>query len=122
MIPGTLGGGQGHFTIVHGDVVKSHSWLESCIIGWNCTVGQWVSMHYDTRNFGRGAGHFTIVHGAVVKSHSWLESCIIGWNCTVGQWVSMHYDTRGLWEGGRGISPVYTVMWSNLIPGWSPAS
>ena len=58
MIPGTLGGRQGHFTSVHGAVVKSHSWLESCIIGWNCTVGQWVSMHYDTRDSGRGAGAF----------------------------------------------------------------
>ncbi|KAI8771621.1 mannose-1-phosphate guanyltransferase beta [Biomphalaria glabrata] len=24
--------------------IKSHSWLESCIIGWKCVVGNWVRM------------------------------------------------------------------------------
>ncbi|CAG5124218.1 unnamed protein product [Candidula unifasciata] len=24
--------------------IKSHSWLESCIIGWRCVVGNWVRM------------------------------------------------------------------------------
>lgn len=31
-------------TILRGAKICSHSWLESCIIGWNCTVGQWVRM------------------------------------------------------------------------------
>ncbi|XP_064604453.1 mannose-1-phosphate guanyltransferase beta-like [Liolophura sinensis] len=31
-------------TILRGVKIKSHSWLESCIIGWNSTVGQWVRM------------------------------------------------------------------------------
>lgn len=31
-------------TILRGAHIKSHSWLESCIIGWNCVVGQWVRM------------------------------------------------------------------------------
>ncbi|XP_064486797.1 mannose-1-phosphate guanyltransferase beta-A-like [Ornithodoros turicata] len=31
-------------TLLNGATVKSHSWLESCIIGWRCTVGQWVRM------------------------------------------------------------------------------
>ena len=22
--------------------MKSHSWLDSCIIGWKCVVGRWV--------------------------------------------------------------------------------
>ena len=31
-------------TLLKGAVVKSHSWLSSCIIGWNCVVGQWVRL------------------------------------------------------------------------------
>lgn len=31
-------------TILRGAVIKSHAWLNSCIIGWNSTVGQWVRM------------------------------------------------------------------------------
>ncbi|PRD25289.1 UNVERIFIED_CONTAM: Gmppb [Trichonephila clavipes] len=29
-------------TLLKGCHVKSHSWIESCIIGWKCVVGQWV--------------------------------------------------------------------------------
>ncbi|CAI9716627.1 mannose-1-phosphate guanyltransferase beta [Octopus vulgaris] len=31
-------------TILKDAHIKSHSWLESCIIGWKCIVGQWVRM------------------------------------------------------------------------------
>ncbi|XP_033123456.1 mannose-1-phosphate guanyltransferase beta-A-like [Anneissia japonica] len=31
-------------TILKGTTIKSHSWIESSIIGWKCTVGQWVRM------------------------------------------------------------------------------
>jgi mannose-1-phosphate guanylyltransferase len=31
-------------TVLRGATVRQHSWLESCIIGWNCTVGRWVRM------------------------------------------------------------------------------
>jgi len=31
-------------TVLKDAVIKSHSWLESCIIGWKCVVGQWVRM------------------------------------------------------------------------------
>lgn len=31
-------------TILKDAHIKSHSWLESSIIGWKCTVGQWVRM------------------------------------------------------------------------------
>merc|ERR1711913_2421 len=31
-------------TVLKGAKVKSHSWLESCIIGWDCVVGRWVRM------------------------------------------------------------------------------
>ncbi|XP_071536489.1 mannose-1-phosphate guanylyltransferase catalytic subunit beta-like isoform X1 [Panulirus ornatus] len=31
-------------TILRGATIKSHTWLENCIIGWKCIVGQWVRM------------------------------------------------------------------------------
>ena len=31
-------------TVLRGAVIKSHAWINSCIIGWNCHVGQWVSV------------------------------------------------------------------------------
>jgi serine acetyltransferase len=31
-------------TIMRGAVIKSHSWLENCIVGWRCVVGQWVGI------------------------------------------------------------------------------
>jgi len=31
-------------TILKGSRVRSHSWLDSCIVGWNCDIGQWVRM------------------------------------------------------------------------------
>lgn len=31
-------------TVLNGAHIKSHSWLESCIIGWKCVVGRWVRM------------------------------------------------------------------------------
>jgi len=31
-------------TVLHRARVRQHSWLDSCIIGWECTVGQWVRM------------------------------------------------------------------------------
>lgn len=29
-------------TVLQGARIRSHSWLESCIVGWSCSVGQWV--------------------------------------------------------------------------------
>jgi len=29
-------------TILRGARIRSHAWINSCIIGWNCHVGQWV--------------------------------------------------------------------------------
>jgi len=31
-------------TVLRGARIKQHSWIDSCIIGWSCTVGQWVRM------------------------------------------------------------------------------
>lgn len=31
-------------TVLQGAHIRSHSWLESCIVGWRCHVGQWVRM------------------------------------------------------------------------------
>lgn len=29
-------------TVLRGAHIRSHSWLESCIVGWSSSVGQWV--------------------------------------------------------------------------------
>uniref|UniRef100_A0A8C4ZQL4 mannose-1-phosphate guanylyltransferase n=2 Tax=Gadus morhua TaxID=8049 RepID=A0A8C4ZQL4_GADMO len=31
-------------TVLKGARLRSHSWLDSCIVGWKCSVGQWVRM------------------------------------------------------------------------------
>jgi len=31
-------------TILEGAIIKSHAWLDSCIVGWCSTVGRWVRM------------------------------------------------------------------------------
>ncbi|KAJ6667802.1 hypothetical protein lerEdw1_016123 [Lerista edwardsae] len=31
-------------TVLKGSRIRSHSWLESCIVGWSSSVGQWVRM------------------------------------------------------------------------------
>ncbi|CAL8336695.1 unnamed protein product [Merluccius merluccius] len=31
-------------TVLKGARLRSHSWLDSCIVGWNSSVGQWVRM------------------------------------------------------------------------------
>lgn len=31
-------------TVLRDAHIRSHSWLESCIVGWRCRVGQWVRM------------------------------------------------------------------------------
>jgi len=31
-------------TLLRGSVIKSHAWLDSCIIGWKSQVGQWARM------------------------------------------------------------------------------
>uniref|UniRef100_U5EJV6 mannose-1-phosphate guanylyltransferase n=1 Tax=Corethrella appendiculata TaxID=1370023 RepID=U5EJV6_9DIPT len=35
-------------TILKGALIKSHSWLDSCIIGWRCIVGRWVRLEGTT--------------------------------------------------------------------------
>lgn len=33
-----------HSTVLEASFIKSHSWLDSCVIGWRSMVGQWVRM------------------------------------------------------------------------------
>jgi mannose-1-phosphate guanylyltransferase len=35
-------------TLLQGAIVRSHSWLDGCIIGWRSVVGQWVRMENTT--------------------------------------------------------------------------
>lgn len=34
--------------LFQGATVKSHSWLDGCIIGWRSVVGRWVRMENNT--------------------------------------------------------------------------
>lgn len=31
-------------TILRGTIVRSHTWLDGCIVGWRCAIGRWVRM------------------------------------------------------------------------------
>ena len=35
-------------TILEGSTIRSHAWLDSCIVGWRSTVGRWVRMEGTT--------------------------------------------------------------------------
>jgi mannose-1-phosphate guanylyltransferase len=35
-------------TILKGAHIKSHSWMDSCIIGWRSVVGNWVRLEGST--------------------------------------------------------------------------
>ena len=35
-------------TILKGAIIKSHSWLDNCIIGWRSVVGRWVRLEGTT--------------------------------------------------------------------------
>ena len=35
-------------TILRGAIIRSHSWLDSCIIGWRCVIGRWVRLENNT--------------------------------------------------------------------------
>lgn len=39
-------------TVLEGARIRSHSWLESCIVGWSCSVGQWVRTRVPRRGSG----------------------------------------------------------------------
>ncbi|KER29921.1 hypothetical protein T265_03513 [Opisthorchis viverrini] len=31
-------------TLLQGSIIRAHSWVSNCIVGWRCTIGQWVRM------------------------------------------------------------------------------
>jgi len=33
-------------TVMSGANIQSHAWLESCIVGWDSKVGQWVRREF----------------------------------------------------------------------------
>ncbi|CAF0879675.1 unnamed protein product [Rotaria sp. Silwood1] len=35
-------------TVLADSLIKSHSWISNCIIGWRCTIGKWVRMENTT--------------------------------------------------------------------------
>ncbi|XP_069062971.1 mannose-1-phosphate guanyltransferase beta [Pleurodeles waltl] len=64
-------------TVLKGSHIRSHSWLESCIIGWSSSVGQWVRMENVTV-----LGEDVIVHdelylnGANVLPHKSISESV----------------------------------------------
>lgn len=51
-------------TVLKGSRVRSYSWLESCIVGWSSSVGQWVRIRRRAE---------PCRHGAAVEGDHWLH-------------------------------------------------
>ncbi|KAI1305861.1 Mannose-1-phosphate guanyltransferase beta [Halotydeus destructor] len=64
-------------TILSGAHIKSHSWLDSCIIGWKCIVGQWVRME-NTCVLGEDVGvqDEIYMNGAKVLPHKSISASV----------------------------------------------
>uniref|UniRef100_A0A3P8PNN8 Nucleotidyl transferase domain-containing protein n=1 Tax=Astatotilapia calliptera TaxID=8154 RepID=A0A3P8PNN8_ASTCA len=54
-------------TVLKGSRVRSHSWLESCIVGWSSSVGQWV--HTGSHCSEAGTGVICSILKVPVRSH-----------------------------------------------------
>ena len=49
-------------TVLRGARVRSHSYLESCIVGWRSVVGQWVSVLRNLLSLSFVKGFNAILH------------------------------------------------------------
>lgn len=56
-------------TVLRDAHIRSHSWLESCIVGWRCRVGQWVSVW--ARPAGRGQACTGLPDKACLPRFEW---------------------------------------------------
>uniref|UniRef100_A0A674K032 mannose-1-phosphate guanylyltransferase n=1 Tax=Terrapene triunguis TaxID=2587831 RepID=A0A674K032_9SAUR len=75
-------------TILKGSRIRSHSWLESCIVGWLSSVGQWVSYLVGWRM--PAAGPTSQGAGCVsITDTCWLVDSTHGCWCSL---VSHGYD------------------------------
>lgn len=64
-------------TIMERCVIKSHSWLDNCIVGWKCSVGQWARIENGSV-LGEGVKVIGGVHlsGTVVGPHHVLAASL----------------------------------------------
>ena len=72
-------------TILKGAHIKSHSWLESCIIGWKCHVGRWVNYYLLTLRYSAHTLWFTALNNPFVEQKSrsnffLLNSCFFNFS------------------------------------------
>ncbi|XP_035222292.1 mannose-1-phosphate guanyltransferase beta-A-like isoform X3 [Stegodyphus dumicola] len=64
-------------TLLKNARIQSHSWLESCIIGWKCVVGRWVRME-NTSVLGEDVivKDEMYVNGGKVLPHKAISECV----------------------------------------------
>lgn len=58
-------------------VIRSHAWLNNCIVGWRSTVGRWVS--FDTR-FYSDVGFFLQLRKRLPKNLCMYHN-LLSWFC-----------------------------------------
>eukprot|EP00095_Tigriopus_kingsejongensis_P004382 maker-scaffold1072_size64607-snap-gene-0.15 protein:Tk04382 transcript:maker-scaffold1072_size64607-snap-gene-0.15-mRNA-1 annotation:"mannose-1-phosphate guanyltransferase beta isoform x1" len=96
-------------TVLKGTKIRSHTWMDSCIIGWKCDIGKWDPSATIGSNCQIGPNvtigpdvviddgvcikRCTVLKGTKIRSHTWMDSCIIGWKCDIGKWVRMENIT-----------------------------
>lgn len=64
-------------TLLRGCILKAHSWLNKCIIGWNCQVGKWVRME-NVSVLGEDVvvSDEMYVNGGRVLPHKTIKECV----------------------------------------------
>jgi len=64
-------------TLLRGSKVQAHSWLSSCIVGWNCSVGKWVRME-NVSVLGEDVevSDELYVNGGRVLPHKQIKECV----------------------------------------------
>lgn len=65
-------------TILRGATIKSHTWLENCIIGWKCIVGKWVGVFVLLCHLSRGKNCNLFYSLSLRKKNClWVTSLVI---------------------------------------------
>lgn len=59
-------------TVLKGARVRSHSWLESCIVGWSSSVGQWVSTGHRASTFSKQRSLLTMQNFLHYNQKIWI--------------------------------------------------
>ncbi|CAH8543870.1 unnamed protein product [Schistosoma turkestanicum] len=57
-------------------VIKSHSWLNNCIVGWRSVVGKWFSVHTMSTNITHQPSHITRNQRSM-SNKTWSHGCTV---------------------------------------------